>query len=162
SGSSDALRRALAAPRLAGRRAPAHARGAVRRPDGNARHRAAARPVAQRPHGLEPGVRTRRTGRLAPLQRARHRAEPVRVAHAALLPLPFSPALSMVARALAVARDLCAFIDAAPTPFHACAEVARRLERAGFRRLSEREPWPRAAGRHYVVRGGSLAAWAAP
>jgi len=60
------------------------------------------------------------------------------------------------------ARELCAFIDAAPTPFHACAEVAARLERAGFRRLREDAAWPAAAGRHYVVRGGSLAAWAVP
>lgn len=67
-------------------------------------------------------------------------------------------------RALAVARELCAFIDAAPTPFHACAEIARRLERAGFSRLAEGEPWPaaQAGARHYVIRGGSLAAWAAP
>jgi aspartyl aminopeptidase len=64
------------------------------------------------------------------------------------------------------ARALCAFLDASPTPFHACAEVARRLERAGFERLSESEGWAARAGsapgRHYVVRGGSLAAWAVP
>lgn len=71
----------------------------------------------------------------------------------------------MTDRAPDVARELCAFIDAAPTPFHACAEIARRLERAGFTRLTESEPWPLATARparHYVVRGGSLAAWAAP
>jgi aspartyl aminopeptidase len=61
-----------------------------------------------------------------------------------------------------VARDFCAFLDAAPTPFHACAESARRLERAGFRRLLERDPWPGGSGRHYVVRGGSLVAWSVP
>ena len=72
----------------------------------------------------------------------------------------------MVDRSQEVARELCAFLDAAPTPFHACAEVARRLERAGFARLAEAEPWPRqAAGapvRCYVQRGASLAAWAVP
>lgn len=70
----------------------------------------------------------------------------------------------MTDRAPAIARELCAFLDAAPTPFHACAEIAGRLERAGFSRLFEGEPWPEAAGplRHYVLRGGSLAAWATP
>src|SRR5262245_37072342 len=70
---------------------------------------------------------------------------------------------AMVDRSQEVAHELCAFLDASPTPFHACAEVARRLERAGFARLSEAEPWPRSTSsspaRHYVLRGGSLAAW---
>lgn len=72
----------------------------------------------------------------------------------------------MVDRSQEVARELCEFLDASPTPFHACAEVARRLERAGFVRLSEAEPWARTAtsapGRYYVLRGGSVAAWALP
>lgn len=70
----------------------------------------------------------------------------------------------MEPRALEVARDLCAFIDASPTPFHACAEVARRLERAGFERVEEHEAWrtPKPDTRRYVIRGGSLAAWAWP
>src|SRR5262245_11414645 len=72
----------------------------------------------------------------------------------------------MVDRSQEVARELCAFLDAAPTPFHTCSEVARRLERAGFARLSEGEPWPRAPAaalaRGDVLRGASLAAWAAP
>jgi aspartyl aminopeptidase len=72
----------------------------------------------------------------------------------------------MVDRSLEVARELCAFIDASPTPFHACAESARRLERAGFRRLDEAAAWSPAAaadgGRYYVQRGASLAAWALP
>jgi aspartyl aminopeptidase len=63
---------------------------------------------------------------------------------------------------LETARELCAFIDAAPTPFHACAEVARRLERAGFSRLAEEAAWPRGASKSYVWRAGSIAAWAAP
>ncbi len=58
-----------------------------------------------------------------------------------------------------VAADLLGFIDACPSPFHAVAEVARRLAGAGFVRLDERDRWP-AAGRAYVVRGGSLVAWA--
>jgi aspartyl aminopeptidase len=62
---------------------------------------------------------------------------------------------------LTAAHDLLAFIDAAPSPFHACAEAARRLDAAGFTGLDESAAWP-AAGRHYIVRGGTLVAWAAP
>ncbi|MBA2532260.1 MAG: M18 family aminopeptidase [Nocardioidaceae bacterium] len=58
------------------------------------------------------------------------------------------------------ADDLCAFIDACPSPFHVCAHVGRLLDAAGFTRLSETDTWPREPGRHYVVRGGSLVAWA--
>lgn len=59
-----------------------------------------------------------------------------------------------------LAEDLRAFIDAAPSSFHAVAEMARRLDAAGFAALDEREPWELAAGdRAYVVRdGGSLIA----
>ncbi len=54
------------------------------------------------------------------------------------------------------AQDLCAFIDASPTPFHAASEVARRLDAAGFSALDEREAWKLAPGdRRYVIRGGS-------
>jgi aspartyl aminopeptidase len=53
-----------------------------------------------------------------------------------------------------------AFIDASPSPFHACAAAASRLEAAGFRPLAETEPWPTSPGRHFVRRGGSLVAWA--
>jgi aspartyl aminopeptidase len=61
---------------------------------------------------------------------------------------------------LDAARDLCAAIDASPSPFHATAELARRLEAAGFTRLDERERWSLDAGdAHYVVRDrGSIAA----
>jgi aspartyl aminopeptidase len=58
-------------------------------------------------------------------------------------------------------RDLLAFIEAAPTPYHAVSEVAGRLMRAGFRRLSERDSWQLRPGeRGFVVRGGgSIAAF---
>lgn len=52
-----------------------------------------------------------------------------------------------------------AFIDAAPSPFHACGEAASRLEAAGFERRHEVDPWPAGAGSFYVRRGGSLVAW---
>ncbi len=55
-----------------------------------------------------------------------------------------------------IARDLCTFVDASPTPFHAVLEVRARLDRAGFSELSERDAWKLAPGdRRYVVRGGS-------
>ena len=52
-----------------------------------------------------------------------------------------------------------AFIDAAPSPFHACAQAAERLEAAGFRPLREVDAWPAGVGSFYVRRGGSLVAW---
>lgn len=62
-------------------------------------------------------------------------------------------------RADATAAGLCAFLDASPTPFHACAAAAAALEDAGFARLAERDRWPTTAGSFYLVRGGSLIAW---
>ena len=53
------------------------------------------------------------------------------------------------------AHDLLHFIDASPTPYHAVAEVARRLEGAGFVRWNEEDAWqPDAGAKAYVVRGG--------
>ena len=56
--------------------------------------------------------------------------------------------------------DLLDFVDRAPTPYHAVAEAARRLEAAGFRRLEEADLWSLAPGDAcYAVRGeGSLLA----
>lgn len=59
------------------------------------------------------------------------------------------------------ASALMDFIDASPSPFHACATAAERLEAAGFTRVDERDPWPDPPGSHYLVRGGSLVAWSA-
>jgi len=55
--------------------------------------------------------------------------------------------------------DLAAFIQASPTPYHACAEAGRLLEAAGFRRLAETDDWPVAVGGYYTVRDGSIIAW---
>jgi aspartyl aminopeptidase len=53
------------------------------------------------------------------------------------------------------ADDLLAFIAASPTPYHAVAEAAARLRRAGYAPLDEREPWAVGPGlKGYVVRGG--------
>ena len=59
------------------------------------------------------------------------------------------------------AADLLAFLDAGVSPFHAVAEMARRLEAEGFSRLDERDRWEVAAGeRRFVVRdGGSIVAF---
>lgn len=51
-------------------------------------------------------------------------------------------------------KDLLAFLDASPTPYHAVREAIARLTPLGFRALDEREAWQLAAGdRVYVVRG---------
>lgn len=51
--------------------------------------------------------------------------------------------------------DLIAYLDASPTPYHAVAETARRLEAAGYRALREVDSWDLDAGdRCYVTRGG--------
>ena len=60
----------------------------------------------------------------------------------------------------ATASGLCAFIDASPSPFHVCATVAAELDGNGFTPLTEASAWDDAGGKHYVVRGGSLIAWA--
>ena len=52
-----------------------------------------------------------------------------------------------------LARSLLAFIDAAPTPFHAVAQAAKTLAEAGFAELAEGEPWALEPGdRRYVIR----------
>lgn len=58
--------------------------------------------------------------------------------------------------------DLLAFLGASPTPFHAAAEAARRLDLAGFRRLAETDSWDASGGGGYAVRGGALVAWYLP
>lgn len=57
------------------------------------------------------------------------------------------------------AQDLCALVDVSPSPFHLCAEVARRLGAAGFVEVRETEAWPTEQGRYFLVRGGSVVAW---
>jgi len=56
---------------------------------------------------------------------------------------------------------LLAFIDAAPSPYHAAAEAARLLAAAGFQPLDPAGTWPTDPGRWYVIDGGGLVAWAA-
>ncbi|GAA1141260.1 aspartyl aminopeptidase [Kitasatospora gansuensis] len=58
--------------------------------------------------------------------------------------------------------DLIAFLGTSPSPFHAVASAAERLEKVGFRRVAETEAWDAAAGGRYVIRGGALIAWYVP
>jgi aspartyl aminopeptidase len=58
------------------------------------------------------------------------------------------------------ARDLAAFIAAAPTSYHAVQTVAARLEARGFTRCDERLAFALSpGGRGYVVRAGSIIAF---
>ncbi|MDJ0521766.1 MAG: M18 family aminopeptidase [Planctomycetota bacterium] len=58
-------------------------------------------------------------------------------------------------------QDLLRYIDASPTPYHAVAETARRLEEAGWTRLDEGRTWDPVPGlKGYVVRAeGSIIAF---
>jgi aspartyl aminopeptidase len=53
-------------------------------------------------------------------------------------------------------QGLIDFLKASPTPFHATASLAQRLETAGFQHLDERASWhTEAGGRYYVTRNDS-------
>ncbi|GAA2249573.1 MULTISPECIES: M18 family aminopeptidase [Kitasatospora] len=58
--------------------------------------------------------------------------------------------------------DLIAYLSASPSPFHAVASAAERLEKAGFRRVLETDAWDAAPGGRYLIRGGALIAWYVP
>ncbi|MFF8814155.1 M18 family aminopeptidase [Streptomyces pactum] len=58
--------------------------------------------------------------------------------------------------------DLLTFLAAGPSPYHAVAHAAERLEKAGFRQVEETEPWEGGAGGRYVLRGGAIIAWYVP
>ncbi|QGF25193.1 M18 family aminopeptidase [Raineyella fluvialis] len=70
--------------------------------------------------------------------------------------------LPPVPAALAHIEDFGRFVTSAPSPFHAAAELARRLEVAGFVRQDETEAWDVGVGGHYLVRGGAVVAWRIP
>jgi aspartyl aminopeptidase len=58
--------------------------------------------------------------------------------------------------------DLAVFVRSAPSPYHAVAAAAARLEEAGFRAVAESDVWDGEAGGRYVVRGGTIVAWYVP
>jgi aspartyl aminopeptidase len=58
--------------------------------------------------------------------------------------------------------DLMTFLAASPSPYHAVANAAERLEKAGFRQVLETAAWDGTAGGKYVLRGGAIIAWYVP
>ncbi|MER6094490.1 M18 family aminopeptidase [Streptomyces sp. NPDC001728] len=58
--------------------------------------------------------------------------------------------------------DLMAFLTASPSPYHAVATAAERLEKAGFRQVEETASWDGTSGGKYVIRGGAIIAWYVP
>ncbi|MFI6207353.1 M18 family aminopeptidase [Streptomyces sp. NPDC051041] len=58
--------------------------------------------------------------------------------------------------------DLMSFLAAGPSPYHAVAGTAERLEKAGFRRVAETDAWDGRSGGRYVLRGGAIVAWYVP
>ena len=48
-------------------------------------------------------------------------------------------------------QDLIAFLNASPTPFHAVASMAERLDKAGFQALNESDSWSLETGKKYYV-----------
>lgn len=59
-------------------------------------------------------------------------------------------------------EDLMTFLAASPTPYHAVASAAERLEKAGFRQVEETDAWDGTTGGKYVLRGGAIIAWYVP
>ncbi|MGJ9403636.1 M18 family aminopeptidase [Arthrobacter sp. KK5.5] len=59
-------------------------------------------------------------------------------------------------------EDLGRYVSASPSSFHAAEEAARRLDAAGFERVSEREAWEGTPGARYTVRDGAVVAWMVP
>jgi aspartyl aminopeptidase len=58
--------------------------------------------------------------------------------------------------------DLMSFLAACPSPYHAVANAAERLEKAGFRQVLETDAWDGTNGGKYVLRGGAIVAWYVP
>jgi aspartyl aminopeptidase len=66
--------------------------------------------------------------------------------------------------------DLMSFLTASPSPYHAVANAAERLEKAGFRQVAETDAWDAetsavsaaGTGGRYVLRGGAIVAWYVP
>ncbi|AZK95281.1 MULTISPECIES: M18 family aminopeptidase [Streptomyces] len=58
--------------------------------------------------------------------------------------------------------EMMSFLAASPSPYHAVANTAEKLEKAGFREVREAEAWDGEAGGRYVIRGGAIIAWFVP
>ena len=59
-------------------------------------------------------------------------------------------------------EDFARFVAASPSSYHAAAEVARRLDEAGFTRLDETSAWAPSPATAYVIRDGAVIAWRRP
>jgi aspartyl aminopeptidase len=59
-------------------------------------------------------------------------------------------------------QDLAGFVQASPSSYHAAAEVARRLQAAGYARVDERLDFPAEPGGYVLVRDGAVIAWWIP
>ncbi|MFV0406352.1 MAG: M18 family aminopeptidase [Propioniciclava sp.] len=64
--------------------------------------------------------------------------------------------------ARAYCDDLAAFVQAAPSSFHAAAEVARRLGEAGYPEVAEAAAFEADAECGFVLRDGAIVAWRLP
>jgi aspartyl aminopeptidase len=54
------------------------------------------------------------------------------------------------------ALDFIDFVNASPSPFHVVHESSRRLEKAGFEKISEKDEWHlKKRGKYYFTRNGS-------
>lgn len=53
-------------------------------------------------------------------------------------------------------KNLCDFLDASPSVYHAASYIGNTLEQAGYTRLYEQDSWdPVPGGKYYLIRGGS-------
>ncbi|KAK2729214.1 aspartyl aminopeptidase (zinc I metalloprotease) [Colletotrichum kahawae] len=78
-----------------------------------------------------------------------------------LRPLQPRARFSTTSRTMAppqAALDFVDFVNASPTPYHACATASKLLEKAGFTKIKERDSWNsslRPGGKYYLTRNGS-------
>jgi aspartyl aminopeptidase len=61
-----------------------------------------------------------------------------------------------------VIDDLCNYLDASPSPFHAAANAADRLTAVGFDDVTDRNDWSDLPANGFVQRAGGLVAWRTP
>lgn len=60
------------------------------------------------------------------------------------------------------AQDYIDFLNASPSPMHACKTLTEKLSAHGFDAVDERGAWPSEAGAYYMQRGAGVIAWIIP
>lgn len=60
------------------------------------------------------------------------------------------------------AQEYIDFLDASPSPMHACKSLTQKLNQSGFTAVDERGSWPKTAGAYYMQRGAGVIAWIMP